>query len=267
MDKQLILSDYKKQEDRLCLAHLIDKINLSKTNNKIEYTEFLDMYQVSLVENFLKKVKLSNYKLYGGYEEAERKIAIIYPEKYDDNMLEKNFSKIFEIVKITLGDDEKGKYSHRNYLGGIVKLGIKREKVGDILVSNSGAQIITFKDFSKVLQDQLKTLKRFENANFNQIDIKQITVQEASIENVKIIVPSFRMDNIVSDLIRTSRNKTVEIIKQERVFVNGKNEVKPSKLLKIGDKITVRGKGRFVIKQVEGTTRSGRSVLLVEKYT
>ena len=30
-------------------------------------------------------------------------------------------------------------YSHRNYSGGIVKLGMKREKVGDILVSDNGA--------------------------------------------------------------------------------------------------------------------------------
>ena len=90
--------------------------------------------------------------------------------------------------------------------------------------------------------------------------------QELKIEEVKIIVPSLRLDNIVSDLARTSRSKASEIISQERVFVNGQNETKNSKQIKLGDIITIRGKGRFAIKEFTGTTRSGRTVILIEKY-
>ena len=67
MDKQLLLKDYKKQEDKICLSQILDKIEFSSTREKIEYTDFLDMYQVSLVENFLRKNKFQNYQLYGGY--------------------------------------------------------------------------------------------------------------------------------------------------------------------------------------------------------
>ena len=123
MDKQQLLKDYKKQEDKICLSQVLDKIEFSKTREKLEYTDFLDMYQVSLVENFLRKIKFENYQLYGGYEDAERKILVIYPEKYDSKMLEKNYNKILKIVRITLSEEEQGKYSHRNYLGGIVKIG------------------------------------------------------------------------------------------------------------------------------------------------
>ena len=266
MDKQQILKEYRKQEDKMCLSQILDKIEFSKSKQKIEYTDFLDMYQVALVENFFRKIKFKNYKLYGGYEEAERKIAIIYPEKYDEEMIKKNYNKILKVVKIILPEEEKGKYSHRNYLGGIVKLGLKREKVGDIVVSKKGAEIITLTEFSKILLQQLPSLTRFENSKIIEKEIDKLEIQEVNIEEVKIIVPSLRMDNIVSDLIRTSRNKAVEVIKQERVFVNGQNETKPSKLIKIGDKITVRGKGRFVVKQIEGTTRSGRTVLVIEKF-
>ena len=78
----------------------------------------------------------------GGFENAERNILIIYPEKYDMSMVEKNYSKIIKVIRVSLGDEEKGKYIHRNYLGGIIKLGMKREKVGDILVSEDGADIL-----------------------------------------------------------------------------------------------------------------------------
>ena len=64
MDKQQLLKEYRKQEDKMCLSQILDKI---------EFSDFLDMYQVALVENFFRKIKFENYKLYGGYEEAERK--------------------------------------------------------------------------------------------------------------------------------------------------------------------------------------------------
>ena len=250
----------------MLLAQVLDKIEFVKTRGKLEYTDFLDMYQISLVENFLKKIKFENYKLYGGYEDAERKFLIIYPKKYDEIMLEKNYSKILKAVRVTLPDEEKGKYSHRNYLGGIVKLGLKREKVGDILVSDTGADIIVMEDFSEILKKELPSLTRFENSKIEIIELKDLRKKEIKIEDIKIIVPSLRLDNIVSDLARTSRSKAKQIIEQERVFINGQNETKLSKQIKLNDIITIRGKGRFVIKEFEGTTRSGRQVIVIEKY-
>ena len=284
MNKQDFLKDYKKQEDKMLLAQVLDKIEFVKTRGKLEYTDFLDMYQTSLVENFLKKIKFENYKLYGGYKDAERKVLIIYPEKYDEIMLEKNYSKILKSVRVTLPEEEKGKYSHRNYLGGIVKLGLKREKVGDILVSDTGADIIVMEDFSEILKKELPALTRFENSKIEIIELKDLRKKEIKIEDIKIIVPSLRLDNIVSDLARTSRSKAKQIIEQERVFINGQNETKLSKIeqervfingqnetklskqIKLNDIITIRGKGRFVIKEFEGTTRSGRQVIVIEKY-
>lgn len=266
MDKQQLLKDYKKQEDKICLSQVLDKIEFSKTREKIEYTDFLDMYQVSLVENFLRKINIKTYQLYGGYEDAERKVLFVYPEKYDDKMLEKNYDKILKIVRVTLPEEEKGQYSHRNYLGGIVKLGLKREKVGDIIVQEQGADIITLEEFSGILKQELPSLTRFENSKINVEEIQNLQKREVKVEQVKIIVPSLRLDNFVSDLARTSRSKAVQIMEQERVFVNGQNEKKASKQVKLGDIITIRGKGRFVIKEFDGTTRSGRTVVVVEKY-
>lgn len=266
MNKIELLKDYKKQEDKMCLSQVLDKIEFSSTREKIEYTDFLDMYQISLVENFLRKTKISNYELYGGYEEAERKILIIYPEKYDKKMIEKNYNKMIRVVRVILPEEEQGKYNHRNYLGGIVKLGLNRQKVGDILVSNDGADIIVINDFAEILKKEIGLLTRFEKSNIEIEEIESLRKKEIKVEEIKIIVPSLRLDNIVSDLAKTSRNKAVQIINQERVFINGQNETKQSKQIKINDIITIRGKGRFIIKESVGNTRSGRTVLLIEKY-
>ena len=41
------------------------------------------------------------------------------------------FDKMLKLIRINLPEEDHGKYAHRNYLGGIVKLGLKREKVGE----------------------------------------------------------------------------------------------------------------------------------------
>ena len=142
--------------------------------------------------------------------------------------------------------------------------GLRRKEYDEII--SYGADIITIQEFSEVLKKELPSLTRFENSNISIEDLKNMKRQELKIEEVKIIVPSLRLDNIISDLARTSRSKASEIISQERVFVNGQNETKNSKQIKLGDIITIRGKGRFVIKEFTGTTRSGRTVILIEKY-
>lgn len=121
-------------------------------------------------------------------------------------------------------------------------------------------------DFSEILKNELPSLTRFENSKISIQEISDIRKREIKIEEISIIVPSLRLDNIVSDLARTSRSKAAQIINQERVFINGQNETKLSKQLKLNDVITIRGKGRFIIKEFTGTTRSGRYVIKIEKY-
>ncbi len=65
------------------------------------------MYQVALAKTFMKKIEFENYILYGGFENAERNVLIIYPEKYNMSMVEKNYSKIIKVIRISLGDEEK----------------------------------------------------------------------------------------------------------------------------------------------------------------
>lgn len=266
MDKQKILSDYKKQEDKMLLAQILDKMEFSKQRERLEYTDFLDMYQLALVKNFMRKNDFENYVLYGGFEDSERKVLIIYPERYNMSMIEKNYSKIIRAIRIELNEEDKGKFSHRNYLGGIVKLGMKREKVGDIIVADDGADILVKEEIAESLKQGLGTLTRFENARIDIVELDNLKKQEIKLEELNIIVPSLRLDNFVSDLAKTSRNKAVQIIDSERVFINGQNETKPSKQVKMGDVITIRGKGRFVVKEISGTTRSGRNVVKIEKY-
>ena len=256
----------KEKDDKILLAQVSDKIEMCENKNKIEYTNFLDLAQIELVQNYIDKLKIENYISYGGYEQSERKLFVIYPEKFNSTVVEKNLVSIVKIVRIQLPDELKGKYAHRDYLGAVIKLGVKREKVGDIIVDNDGADIIVEKDISKFLLENLSGLTRFSKSKITIEKIDNLRTVEVRREEREIIVSSLRLDNVISELARCSRNKALDIINMERVFVNFQCETKKTKQIKTGDMVTIRGKGRFYIKELVGQTKSGRVILKIEKF-
>lgn len=261
-----ILNEYREKDDKILLAQILDKVEMVENKNKIEHTDFLDLAQIELVQKFINKIKIENYMSYGGFEQAERKMFIIYPEKFNSAVVEKNLSNIVQIVRIQLPDDLKGKYTHRDYLGAVIKLGVKREKIGDIIVDNNGADIIVDKDITKFLIENLGSLTRFSKSTITSENIDNLRTVEIKKQEIEIIVSSLRLDNVISELARCSRNKALDIINMERVFVNFQCETKKTKQIKSGDMVTIRGKGRFYIKELVGQTKSGRTIIKVEKF-
>ena len=106
---------------------------------------------------------LRRYEIFGGKEETDRSLLIFYPEKFSEEMVIKNYEKIFKVIRIELPNNIK--YEHREFLSGLMKLGIKREKIGDIIVTDYGADIIALNEISEILVNDLKLLTRFRKSN------------------------------------------------------------------------------------------------------
>ncbi|MFR2535353.1 MAG: YlmH/Sll1252 family protein [Clostridia bacterium] len=147
-----------------------------------------------------------------------------------------------------------------------MKLGIKREKIGDILVGKDGADILLCPDILKFVENHITTLTRFQKANIEEISIKSIRKVEIEKIEITITVASMRIDGIVSELLHCSRSKANEILMQERIFVNGVLICKSSKEVKVNDFITIRGKGKFQIIEQAGTTKKGNLLVKVQKW-
>lgn len=267
MQKREILQRYKKEDERLLVAKLLDKIDFCEKRNKIEYTDFLDEHQESILKNVLCILK-KDFISYGGYEEAERKILILYPRKlksiFEENKFDLNI--IITVFRILPLKEEIQKLNHRAYLGGLIKLGIKREKIGDIIIHEDGADILVVKDIEKYLYTNILTLKRFQNSKIQIVDLENISRKNQEMEQQRIIVSSLRLDNVVSEICKTSRNKANDIILVEKVFVNSECITKSTKMIKENDKITIRGKGKFVIKEVLDETKKGKIPIIINFY-
>ena len=265
MEKQEILEKYKKEEERLLVSKIFDKISAVEKQNKIQYTDFLSPVELQIVKKVLNYISYKRYKVYGVIPNSQRNIVVFYPEKLDKVFEEETFdyNSICNTIRI---ESLAEQLEHKMYLGGLIKLGLKREKIGDIIVHENGADIIVLKEITKFLLSHLQELNRFKNSNINAINVKETYIKEQEFEENKIIVSSLRLDNIVSELAKTSRNKASNIIEEERVFINYENESKNTKIVNEKDIVTIRGVGKFIINEIVGNTKSGRYVIIVKKY-
>lgn len=253
-------------EDKLVIAKLLDKINLCKTRNKIVNTEFFTIYQRDIIQKELNKNKIKNYIFFGGYDDAESQILVLYPDKLDKDIVKNNLKDILKAIKIVMPKELVGKYNHRDYLGCVMKTGLNRNRIGDIIVHENGAYIIVLKENAEYIKYFLKELTRFAKAEVEVIDYTDIETKEAEFDEIKITSSSMRLDNIVSEIINFSRSKTEEMLQTEKMFVNSHVETKGSKLIKTGDIIAIRRKGKYIVSDILGTNKKGKSIILIKKY-
>ena len=222
-------------EDKLIIAKLMDKINLCKTRNKVVNTEFLTIYQRDIIQKELNKNKIKNYIFFGGYDEAEGQLLVLYPEKIGEDIAKNNLKNILKAIKIVLPKELEGKYNHRDYLGCVMKTGLNRNRIGDILVHENGADIIVLEENAEYIKNFLKELTRFAKADVQVINFNEIEIRQAEFDEIQITCSSWRLDNIVSEIINFSRSKTDELLQTEKIFINSRVELKGSKLLKLND--------------------------------
>ncbi len=243
------------ENNQLLIAKIEDKIRISKIQNKITNTEFLNENQIVFSKKELIKQKEKRCFFFGGYEEAARKILIIYPEKIEKEEVVKNINNIITAIKVELPNEIYGRLEHKNYLGTIMSFGLTRERIGDIIVYKDKAYIIVLKENAEYIKTELKQEKRFKKAKIGIIDINKIEPKPIEFEGIKISVNSLRLDNIISEVLKTSRKIAQEQIEQEKIFINYEVETKNTKALKEKDILVIRGNGKYIIEEFLGENK------------
>ena len=161
MDKVNELSKEQKNEEKMLIARAMDKYKFVEARNRFQNTDFLNLSEQMSLDKFIKMRNINNYNYFGGYENAERKMLIFVPNDYEID-LNNIYNQCMSILRIELPKEQFGEYEHKTYLGALMKLGLKREKVGDIIVRHDGADIIISKDIEKILLLNIKELIRFK---------------------------------------------------------------------------------------------------------
>lgn len=252
-------------EDDLLLAYLADKMAQCEKEEAVTYSYFLDSRQRVVAEQFCLNHNRNQFLLWGGYEDAERVVCFFLPWYLtsEDFYRQVETDSPFALLQVT----PKGgvMLSHRDYLGALMGLGIKREMVGDILVFAEGANIIVFRKLLPYLETNYEKAGR-ASLVIREIPFSDIVMQRQQRETVQLTAASLRLDVLAAATFHLSRSMTTEAISRGQVFINGQLCQKPEKNLQPGDKIVVRGKGKAILKETGGRTRKDKISVTIEKY-
>lgn len=220
---------------------------------------FMSPYAVQIGQTIAGHMKTISSKAEGGYHEAER-IRIIFKSNDYDGPLNPKIT----LLKVTW-DGRYRLIGHRDVLGSLMGLGIERSILGDILMQGAGCQIIVDSDMAPWLKDNFTKVAmvpvQVEEIPFDQLELPKKTAKE-----VRATVASLRLDAVGAAGFGISRAKMVQAVEGERTEINWQPAKGPSQTVKVGDIISIRGKGRIEIKEQTGTSRKGRIGLLIERF-
>jgi RNA-binding protein YlmH len=253
------------RDDQIFTAYINDLIkSFNEKPLKIIFTTFLNEREQSIAASILLKKNGIQYDFWGGYTFAERKCLILYKE----NIEKSKIKYPIVLIKITL-NNKSIILEHGDFLGSILSLGIKREIIGDILLSENRSPQEAFIFISNsFLNYFLSNINRIgkESCSAEAVDINEEILPQRNFEDITIIIASNRLDCYISAVCHLSREKSALFINSGKVYINQLQCYDAAKKLNEGDILSLRGYGKYKFDKIIGNTQKGRIKLIIKKY-
>lgn len=264
MTKQQLLSPYAANPAlRLTLARLLDQHQLAEERGLLGHSFFFTPEEQAEAMHLLSRLPPCRFCMFGGYEEAERKICVFLPEWWEESQLWEDEDSPLCVLDVTV--PPMAALTHRDYLGALMGLGISREKFGDILLSPEGTQVILLKEVRPLVESQWESVGRYP-ISLRRVSLSEIRPPQLQIKMVKDTVASLRLDSLVASGFSLARSRASELIAQGRIFRNHRICDKPHQEVSEGDVISCRGMGKFVLRRVGGNSKKGRILIEIDRY-
>ena len=250
------------KEEELLIGRLLDLARRAEKGYAV-YSRFLNPHERAIAERTLRAAGI-NFRLEGGYREAERAILAFLPEYLQEAQEDPQLPVCLLSLQIK-GSDFGKKLTHRDYLGSLMALRIEREMIGDILVQETGAYLFLLKQAAQVVLQELKKIGS-HGVEIKELLLTQAEVVEAEKEELRVFVASMRLDTIVAEGFGLSRSQAAAQIESGLVSLRHCECMRPSAEVGEGDVISLKGSGRVTVGKVGGTSRKGRLCLSLYRW-
>lgn len=225
------------------------------------FTGFLGLSEQEIFWRQERELSHAGYTLEGGCQGADRVMIRFGSET------QLGYQVPFPIVCIHISplmqkfaDD----LSHRDFLGALMNLGIDRSTLGDIKVGDKEAYLFCLDTVSNFICENLTQVRHTHVRCCVTEDYAAVLQEEPEIMNIQ--VQSLRVDAVLSKVYNMSREKSLELFRAGKVYVNGRLCENNSRPLKQGETVNARGYGKFSLLGEPRETRKGRLAMEAAIY-
>ena len=218
---------------------------------------FLDDFQQRVCRDALVRSPLS-HRFFGGYEDAERSylgLALTHEDLADGR---------YPIACVRVRYRPQDGITHRDLLGSVMGLSLKREAVGDILAEEDAARLYLS---SAVKETVLTQLTKVGRAGVSCQEVPLGGTGARRYQEMAGSLSSLRLDCAAAFLGSLSRSDAAKHISGGLVAVDGRTVLDQARIIKPGEKISIRGTGKFLFDREIGTSRKGKLRVLFRKYS
>jgi len=242
--------------ERTLLARVLDKYEQYRRRDIPTATGFLSPAEQAAAERLLTMAGISGV-WDGGYEGAERRLLRFLPDWAEGE------SAPIACLRARFHGTEAP--SHRDCLGSLMGLGIVREKIGDILILPECCEVLAAEDILPFLLQNWVSAGRVRLTG-EELPLAELRVPERRCREIRDTVMSLRLDAVAAVGFSLSRGKAAELIASGRLQLNHVDCLKGDRTVAQGDVVTARGLGKFVLSEVGGQSKKGRTVITILRY-
>lgn len=237
--------------DEIFVKKILDFKFQAMNHQRMILTPFYNPHEQDVVRKVIGQQELKVYS-YGGFMNAENQRLIICPDFYD---IQKEDFELY-IVEVIYAH-QFGLLKHKDVLGALMNLGIKRECIGDIY------------EGERLFFTCTKQTYPFIESHLNQIKKSKIKLliinEEIEIKHNYLVktffVSSMRLDKLVSSLYHVSRQSASQAIGMGHVKVNHKEVEDVHYLCHNKDIISFKRHGRVKIVDEDKRSKQGNYVI------
>ena len=221
---------------------------VEKIVEKVLYSNSTNFVEIKYLNRVKKELKNVKYNIYEPFIDATK--VILYNKMPN--------IKIYEIVS-------NNDLRHQDILGTLYSLNISDEMFGDVVIWNNRYFIIILSSIDNYIKSNLTSIKN-SKVDLIERDPYYLKDYKQEYEECIIIVPSIRVDVIVSKIINSSRSNALEKIKNGDIYLNYELLTKPTYMLKENDIFSIRKYGKYKFLGEINRTKKGSLVIKYLKY-
>ena len=243
------------EDDQAQVMRRLDELAARTARTGIScFTAFLSPAEAQWAQASANRQRV-NLSLQGGYEDAERCIACFWEDEEPEE---------FPLAAIELTWPHQSAPGHRDVLGSVMGLGIKRSCTGDIVLLEDRGYLFCEKTMAEHIAQSLLSAGRVHLQVRKLDECPQLEPPKG--QEVHDTVHSLRLDAVLAAGFNLSRGDAADLIAAGHVKLRHLPTERTDARVQEGDVISARGYGRLAVEEVGSPTKKGRLPLRLTRY-